>query len=222
MPWTAAWRASLSFTIFQSLLKLMLSWWCHPTISSSVVPFSSCLQSFPASGSFLMSWLFQSGGQLLELQLQHQSFQWIFRVDFLYDWLVWCPWFKSLTQDSKLQPCPRKKQWLTSHKFIQTKSKIHRLFTFQIKMEETADRQGEGWGIHCWWGLKLWSLFWNASIFWHRHFSLEFIQINTDLSTHTQIVIMEFFVNIKNLNAYKWDQWITVHPGHWNAMWLSG
>ena len=40
-----------------------LSWWCHPTISSSVVPFSSCLQSFPASGSFLMSQLFTSGGQ---------------------------------------------------------------------------------------------------------------------------------------------------------------
>ena len=39
-----------------------LSWWCHPTISSSVVPFSSCLQSFPASGSFPMSWLFTSGG----------------------------------------------------------------------------------------------------------------------------------------------------------------
>ena len=37
--------------------------WCHPNISSSVVPFSSCLQSFPASGSFLMSWLFASGGQ---------------------------------------------------------------------------------------------------------------------------------------------------------------
>ena len=40
-----------------------LSWWCHPTISASVVPFSSCLQSFPASGSFQMSQLFQSGGQ---------------------------------------------------------------------------------------------------------------------------------------------------------------
>ena len=40
-----------------------LSEWCHPTISSSGVPFSSCLQSFPASGSFLMSWLFASGGQ---------------------------------------------------------------------------------------------------------------------------------------------------------------
>ena len=37
--------------------------WCHPTISSSVVPFSSCLQSFPASGSFLMSQFFTSGGQ---------------------------------------------------------------------------------------------------------------------------------------------------------------
>ena len=40
-----------------------LSRWCHPTISSSVGPFSSCLQSFPASGSFLMSWLFTTGGQ---------------------------------------------------------------------------------------------------------------------------------------------------------------
>ena len=40
-----------------------LSQWCHPTISSSVMPFSSCLQSFPASGSFQMSQLFASGGQ---------------------------------------------------------------------------------------------------------------------------------------------------------------
>ena len=40
-----------------------LSQWCHPVISSSVVPFSSCPQSFPASGSFQMSHLFASGGQ---------------------------------------------------------------------------------------------------------------------------------------------------------------
>ena len=40
-----------------------LSQWCHPTISSSIVPFSSCPQSFPASGSFQMSQLFASGGQ---------------------------------------------------------------------------------------------------------------------------------------------------------------
>ena len=37
--------------------------WCHPTIASSVALFSSCLQSFPASGYFSMSWLFASGGQ---------------------------------------------------------------------------------------------------------------------------------------------------------------
>ena len=40
-----------------------LSWWCYPTISSSVVLFSSCLQSFPASGTFQMSQFFTSGGQ---------------------------------------------------------------------------------------------------------------------------------------------------------------
>ena len=40
-----------------------LSQWCHPTISSSAIPFCSCLQSFPASGSFAMSQLFASGGQ---------------------------------------------------------------------------------------------------------------------------------------------------------------
>ena len=44
-----------------------LSWWCHPTISSSVVPFSSRLQSVPASGSFPMSQLFPSGGQSIRV-----------------------------------------------------------------------------------------------------------------------------------------------------------
>ena len=39
------------------------SQWCHPTISSSVIPFSSCLQSFPASRSFQMSWFFAPGSQ---------------------------------------------------------------------------------------------------------------------------------------------------------------
>ena len=42
-----------------------LSQWCHPTILSSVIPFSSCLQSFPASGSFQMSQLFTSAGQTI-------------------------------------------------------------------------------------------------------------------------------------------------------------
>ena len=61
------------------------SWWCHPTISSSVVPFSSCLQSFPASGSFPMSQLFTSGGQsigvsastpVLPINTQDWSLEW--------------------------------------------------------------------------------------------------------------------------------------------------
>jgi len=63
-PLTAARQASLSFTISRSLLNAcLLSRWCHPTISSSVVPFSSPLQSFPASGSFPMSQFFASVGQ---------------------------------------------------------------------------------------------------------------------------------------------------------------
>ena len=43
------------------------SWWCHPTISASVIPFS-CLQYFPASGSFLMSQFFSSGGQSIKAE----------------------------------------------------------------------------------------------------------------------------------------------------------
>ena len=61
-PWTAERQASLSITNSQGLPKLIQSRWCHPTISSTVVPFS-CPQSFPASGSFQMSQLFTSGGQ---------------------------------------------------------------------------------------------------------------------------------------------------------------
>ena len=51
-----------------------LSQWHHPTISSSVIPFSSCPQSFPASGSSPMSWLFPSGGQLGFIPCQKISF----------------------------------------------------------------------------------------------------------------------------------------------------
>ena len=63
-----------------------LNQWCHPTISSSVVPFSFCLQSFLAPGSLPLSQFFAQWPKYWELQLQHQSFQWIFRTDFLYNW----------------------------------------------------------------------------------------------------------------------------------------
>ena len=63
-PWTAAHHISLSITSYQSLLKFMSIESVMPSnISSSVIPFFSCLQSFPASGSFPVSQLFPSGGQ---------------------------------------------------------------------------------------------------------------------------------------------------------------
>ena len=63
-PWTAAHQASLSITnSWEFTQTRRLSQWCHPTISSSVIPFSSCLQSFSASESFQMSQHFASGGQ---------------------------------------------------------------------------------------------------------------------------------------------------------------
>ena len=63
-PWTTARQASLSITNSQSYSNSCpLTWWCHPTILPSVVPFSSCPQSFPASGSFQMTQFFTSGGQ---------------------------------------------------------------------------------------------------------------------------------------------------------------
>ena len=62
--WTTARQTSLSFTNSGSLLNLMsISRWCHPTISSSVIPFSSCPQPLLASGSFPRSQLFAWGGQ---------------------------------------------------------------------------------------------------------------------------------------------------------------
>ena len=70
-----------------------LSWWCHPTISSSVVPLSPCPQSFPASGSFPMSQLFTSGGQSIGVSasasvlLMNTQDWWI---SFGMDWLDPC------------------------------------------------------------------------------------------------------------------------------------
>ena len=64
IPWIAARQASPSITNSRSSLKLCpSSQWSHPAISSSVVPFSSCPQSLPASGCFPMSQLFTWGGQ---------------------------------------------------------------------------------------------------------------------------------------------------------------
>ena len=57
-----------------------LSWWCHPTISSSVIPFSSCPQSFPHQGLFKWVSFLHQVAKILEFQLQHQSFQRIWAI----------------------------------------------------------------------------------------------------------------------------------------------
>ena len=93
-PWTTARQAFLSITNSQSLLKLksieavmpsnhfIL---CRPLLFlPSIFP---SIRVFSNESALHTSWLESTG--LLELQLQHQSFQWILRIDFLYDWLVW-------------------------------------------------------------------------------------------------------------------------------------
>ena len=76
-------------------------WWCHP---SSVIPFSSCLSLSQHQGLF--KWVSSSCqvAKELEFQLQHQSFQWIFRTNLLYDWLVWSPCCPRVSQESPPTP----------------------------------------------------------------------------------------------------------------------
>ena len=77
-----------------------MSQWCHPTISS-VIPFSSCLLSFLAASSS------HQLAKVLELQLPKQSFQWIFTVDFLEEWLVWPLGQVSFKGHSESSPTPQ-------------------------------------------------------------------------------------------------------------------
>ena len=82
-PHTAACQASLSITSSRILFKFMSSrQWYHPTISSSVIPFSSCLQSFSGSGSLQWVSCLHQEAKVLAFQLQHQL-GWIFRAAFL-------------------------------------------------------------------------------------------------------------------------------------------
>ena len=90
--WTAARQAFLSFTTSQSLLKLCpLRQWYHPTISSSVTPFSSCPQSFPVSGSFPMSQFFPSDGQSIRVSASTSVLPVNIQDWFPYDWLICSP-----------------------------------------------------------------------------------------------------------------------------------
>ena len=96
-PMTAACQASLSITTPGACPNsCALSWWCHPTISSSVVPFSSCLQSFLASGSSPMSQFFASGGQSIGVSASVLPMN-------IQDWfpLGWTGWISLLSKGLK-------------------------------------------------------------------------------------------------------------------------
>ena len=82
----------------------LLSWWCQPTISSSVIPFSSCLQSFPASGSFQMSQLFASGGQSIGVSASTSVLPMNTLISFRMDWLVGSPFSPRDSQESSPTP----------------------------------------------------------------------------------------------------------------------
>ena len=99
-PWTAAHQASLSITNSQSLLKLIL--WVSDAIQPSH-PLSSPSPTFNLSQhQGLFKWVssLHQVAKLLEFQVQHQSFQWIFRTDFLWDGLVGSPCSPQDSQES--------------------------------------------------------------------------------------------------------------------------
>ena len=103
-----------------------LSRWCHPTISSSVVPFSSCLQSFPASGSFQMSQFFASGGQSIRVSASAS----VLSVN-IQDWFplgsTVSPWSPRDSQESS----PRYLPDLTCQVSIKTLL-VHTIFIFAL------------------------------------------------------------------------------------------
>ena len=82
-----------------------LSWWCHPTISSCVIPFSSCPQSLPTSGSFPMSQLLASGGQSIGVAASKSFLPMYTQTGLLEDGLVGSPCSPRDSQESS--PTPR-------------------------------------------------------------------------------------------------------------------
>ena len=127
-PWTAAHQASLSITNSWSLPTLCaLSRWCPPTISSFVIPFSSCLQSFPAPGSFQMSQHYTSCGQSIGVSAS----TWVLPMN-TQDWspLGWTGWIS-------LQPKG------FSSVFSNTTVQKHRFFSTQLSLQSNSH-------IHTW------------------------------------------------------------------------
>ena len=105
-PRTEACQASLSFTISQSLLKLMSTESVMPSSHLNLCLPLFLLPSIFASIRVFSKWVGSSYqvAKVLELQLQHRSFPWIFRVDLLQDWPVWSSWCPRNSKESSPAP----------------------------------------------------------------------------------------------------------------------
>ena len=113
---------SLSSTISRSLFKFMSTE--SVMLSNHLIhchPFLLLPSIFATSGSSPMSWLFTSSGQVLELQIQQYSFQWIIRVDFPWDWLVLSPYSPRVFSSTTVQ----KHQFFSAQSSFWSNSHIH-------------------------------------------------------------------------------------------------
>ena len=133
-PWIAARQTSLSITNCPGVYSNSCpsSWWCHPAISSSVVPFSSCPQSLPASRSFPMSHLFAWGGQSIGVSASAS----VFPVN-TWDWspLGWAGWIS-------LQPRG------LSRVFSNITVQKHQFFSAQFSSQTTLTSIHDYWKNH--------------------------------------------------------------------------
>ena len=109
-----------------------LSWWCHPTISSSVIPFSFCPQSFPAPGSFQMSPFFASGGQSIGVSASTS----VLPVN-TQDWspLGWTGWISLQSKG-------------LSRVFSNTTVQKHQFFSAQLSLSLTLISIHDHWKNH--------------------------------------------------------------------------
>ena len=126
-----------------------LSWWFHPTISSSVVPFSYCPQSFPASGSFQMSQLFTSGGQRIGVSASAS----VLPMN-TQDWspLGWTGWislqskglsrvFSNTTVQNHQFFSPQPSFWFNSHFCTWQLKKNKRIFIGSVEKSPSANAE---------------------------------------------------------------------------------
>ena len=103
-----------------------LSRWCHPTISSSVIPFSSRLQSFPASGSFQVSQFFAWGGQSIGVSALALLLPMDIQVWFPLGWTVWISLQSSVLSRVFTNTTVQKHQFFGTQPSLWSKSHIHK------------------------------------------------------------------------------------------------